>query len=646
MNKKSNISKLSWWVSAILVISILLFVDSDNMVAAVLIGGLNGAMWGWLIGYLLDGIINKYFHKDQTYNSMTKSISGNKIVTNTKRSDNTTNFKSKNRTNKPSDQNKDKPEQAKHKIEKREKEKKTATIKESTSIEKTKSSQQKIKQTEKPKKNDSLPKSDRETENAVSEIKYVNYNLKTEESETHFPIIKIPNKNCIVRSHRFGSTKRRGFKEAPFQKTVEYYFSDKFKIYGNIRMNTGKNTRPFEPDIAIIDSSNYNIRIDIEIDEPYAGITRQTTHCIGDDINRDNYFKDRGWIVIRFSEFQVHNQLNQCLKYISDILSKINPAFEIPAGLKTVENIENEKVWDVVQAQKWEKNNYREKYLNHVFQKIETETETLKRDFNNQETEEEKLVVSTSFGKEDTGKNISFNSQNKHSNDKRIKFYSENHIYTIDGVPAPSASTIIGRFFPKFDIEYWAERKAPSLGMSAKQVAQMWAEKGKKARDLGTFLHEQIENYYLGIDYLETEEFDQFKNFINDHRGLMPYRSEWRVFDENFNIAGTIDLIVSNGINHDIYDWKRSKKVINTHNGKPIVQNKWQQGVGGLRHIDDTSYNRYCLQQSLYKYILEENYRIKIDNMYLIVIYPKNDDYYKITVPYLKSEIEHILKTV
>ncbi|CAM4158460.1 hypothetical protein GILI108418_07730 [Gillisia limnaea] len=83
-------------------------------------------------------------------------------------------------------------------------------------------------------------------------------------------------------------------------------------------------------------------------------------------------------------------------------------------------------------------------------------------------------------------------------------------------------------------------------------------------------------------------------------------------------------------------------RIVNIYNGQPIEQNQWQKGVGGLSHIDDTSHNRYRLQQSLYKYILEKNYDVRIDSMYLIVMYPENDNYYKVKVPYLKNEIEYI----
>lgn len=635
MNRKSKIAKSSWWIFGILgIILHLAFLDFDNKWVLILMGALNGAFWGWLIGLLLDYIINSLFYREP----IEKPIKSNSSI------------KIEPKVHKPSNHNSYKPKSVKYKTS--ENENVTPKVTEPDIIYKPKPKAEKpktlpkVEQSVQPKKKETLPNSIKESKKPLSEIKLVNYSLDISESETNFPILKIPNYKCVVRTHRFGSTKRRGFKEASFQQAIEYFFSENFDISGNTRLNTGKSTRPFEPDIAIIGKSEENIRIDIEIDEPYAGITRQPTHCLGDDINRDNYFKDRGWIVIRFSEYQVHTQEKECLKFIANLLSKINSKYAIPNELKSYAQLDKEKVWNLVKAQKWEKEKYRETYLNHEFQILEEKQETLHRDFDEQEIEEEKYVVPTSFGQEDNGKIVSFNKLNKHSRDNRVKFYSEKHVYTIDGVPAPSASTIISRFFPEFDMEYWSERKAPSLGMSASEVAKMWSDKGKVARDKGTLLHEQIENYYLGIDYKETEEFDQFRKFINDHSDLQPYRSEWRIFDDHLNIAGTIDLIVSNGTNHDIYDWKRSKKVINTFDGEPIQQNQWQQGVGGLNHIDDTSYNRYCLQQSLYKYILEKNYNIEIENMYLIVMYPNYGNYYKVEVPYLKKEIEYILQTV
>lgn len=491
-----------------------------------------------------------------------------------------------------------------------------------------------------------LPPTKIETTKSKDEVVFVNYDILKAQATNLYPICRFPKKGTVVRSFRLGNTKRRGFKEETFQKSIEQYFGKEFTVLGNARLNTGKETRPFEPDIAIIDKSNSNLRIDIEIDEPYAGITRQPTHCKGDDVNRDIYFVDRGWIVIRFSEYQVHMQENDCLRFIAETIKSAIPKYDIPNQLVIQTSLHVEKLWDIVQAQKWEKANYREHYLNHTFQTIQEKAETIERDFDEQELKEEKLVKPTLIGKVDNKKPIGINDKNAHPRDSRIKFYPEPHVYTIDNTPAPSASTVIAKFFPEFDSIYWANRKAPELGMSANEVASMWRTKGKKAAQDGTILHEQIENFYLNQTFVRTEEFHLFESFVTENSYIKPFRTEWRIFDEQHHIAGTIDLISKNGNGYEMYDWKRSKKVVNTFNGEPIEKNPWQKGVGQLSDIDDTSYNRYCLQQSLYKYILEKNYGLKVSKMYLVVLYPDNDRYYKVEVPYLKDKVEYILRTL
>lgn len=495
-----------------------------------------------------------------------------------------------------------------------------------------------------------LPKAKAETEKSKNEILKVNYTSSISDQTDVYPIFRCPKKNTVVRSYRVGTTKRRGFKEEVFQRAIEDVFGNQFIVSGKLRINTGKDTRPFEPDIALIDKSNDCLRIDIEIDEPYAGITRQPTHCKGDDTMRDIYFVDRGWIVIRFSEYQVHMFEKECLRFISDVIKGVSSTYSIPASLAHSTSTENEKLWDIVQAQKWEKDKYRESYLNHEFKTIEERIETIERDFNEQEQKEEKLVNPTLIGVVDEKPSIGFNLINSHPRDKRIEFYPEPHIYTIDKTPAPSASTIISKFFPEFDSYGKASSLSPSnplYGLPVEEIVQTWNSRGMEAANKGTFLHEQIEKYYLGEHYEKTEEFHLFEQFVSDHKNIKPHRSEWRIFDEEHHIAGTIDLISKNGVGFDIYDWKRSKKVVDTYNGEPITKDTWGNvGVGQLKDIDDTSYNRYCLQQSLYRYILEKNYNLTISKMYLVVLYPDNDRYYKVEVPYLKKRVEYILKTI
>ncbi|WP_340153454.1 hypothetical protein [uncultured Marivirga sp.] len=485
----------------------------------------------------------------------------------------------------------------------------------------------------------------------LTENLFVDYDLSLSRKLDVFPVIRIPKKGCIVRSHRFGNTKRRGFKEISFQKSIEKYFNSHFLVSGEVRLNTGVDTRPFEPDIALIEKGkNKNIRFDIEIDEPYAGITRQPTHCKNEDTLRDTYFVDRGWIVLRFSEHQVHTKELECLKFIARLANKLDPNFTIPADLAAVPDLISEKIWDMVQAQQWEKARYREKYLNHEFGEILTDEETPERGFSEQEVNEEKLVQTSMLATVENIKSIGFNKSNFHPRDTRISFYPEEHVYTIDQVPVPSASTVIGKFFPQFDAYGKATTLSPSnplFGLDADEIVEIWNKRGADAANLGTVLHEQIENYYLKQPVTETDEFILFKEFVKDHPNISPYRTEWRIFDDHYNIAGTIDLISKNGGNFEIYDWKRSKKVVDPSSGNPIKHDTWgNTGVGKLSSIEDTSYNKYCLQQSLYCYILEKNYDLEVDKMFLVVLYPEYDSYHKVETPYWKDKVEYILNTL
>ena len=178
----------------------------------------------------------------------------------------------------------------------------------------------------------------------------------------------------------------------------------------------------------------------------------------------------------------MHIQELECLSFIAKIIKSIDENFHVPTELASVNNLNSDRLWDTLQAQKWEKVKYREGYPNHSFEEIFEEAETSERDFNEQELKEEELVVPSIIGKIDEGKNIAFNKLNSHRRDKRIIFYPEPHIYTIDNIPAPSASEVIGKFFPEFDSEYWSIRKSKDLGMSIEEVALMWKADGERVQ--------------------------------------------------------------------------------------------------------------------------------------------------------------------
>ncbi len=488
-----------------------------------------------------------------------------------------------------------------------------------------------------------------ETKQGTKTNFYVNYETLYKDTYTDYPIIKIPKKGCIVKSYRIGTSYRRGYKEQDFESMLKKYFSNIFEIRGDIRINTGDYSRPYEPDIALIDNkSGKNIRIDIEIDEPYSGITRQPIHCISEDEQRNIYFKKRGWIVIRLSELQVHKHEKECLKFIAKFIQALGLNYKMHHLLENTPDLIEENQWDALQAQKWEQKKYREKYLNHEFHPIEQPpflNEPISHGLNDREKKEEAEVKEKYMPIEIQ---TSYNDRNKHLLDKSIRFEAEEHIYKINGVQFPSVTTILEKFFPIFDAYKIAtnlSRSNPLYGRPVEEIVKIWEDKGIQTAADGTYLHEQIESYFLGKEYDNSiPEFRHFQGFINQKQ-FTPYRSEWKIFDSTYQIAGTIDLVVKTDIGYDIYDWKRSRKIVDTRGN--IDTKSWGKiGRGNLSHIPDTRYNRYVLQQNIYKYILETNYDILIDNMYLVVLHPDYNTYYCHQVDVMETETLSILKSL
>ena len=176
-------------------------------------------------------------------------------------------------------------------------------------------------------------------------------------------------------------------------------------------------------------------------------------------------------------------------------------------------------------------------------------------------------------------------------------------------------------------------------------------------------MHEQIEKKFLGEEVVDRyhfcfksktrqadelvsveKELAQFDSFAKSRR-IEPYRTEWRIFDEEFGIAGTVDLLAKSGDKYVMYDWKRSLKVISPlSNGLYNIQgNGFSSGLGQLSHLDDSSFNHYCLQQNLYRRILKTKYGIDVAQMFLVIFHREYDRYYLIPVPKMDKEINVIL---
>jgi hypothetical protein len=261
--------------------------------------------------------------------------------------------------------------------------------------------------------------------------------------------------------------------------------------------------------------------------------------------------------------------------------------------------------------------------------------------------------------------------QHAHSRDALIRRNPLQHGYLIAGherTEFTSVTTWVGSHFAKFD----ADKVIPLMmggrkwndshecwGMTPPEIKAHWAEKGRVAAEAGTALHDRIEVFMNRLDadhsharLLETEasadltdepiEWHYFLHYLAATKQLVPFRTEWMVFDEELRIAGCIDMVYQNEDGTlSIYDWKRC-------GGLCDKAGRWDEACDPppIAHLADTKYTHYALQINVYKAILERQYGYTVRDMCLVQLHPANGnkDYKIWPLPDLSEEVDQLLR--
>ena len=148
------------------------------------------------------------------------------------------------------------------------------------------------------------------------------------------------------------------------------------------------------------------------------------------------------------------------------------------------------------------------------------------------------------------------------------------------------------------------------------------------------------------IDFKEKLEFmpiewHYFLNFVRDNPTLIPYRTEWTIYNEDVKIAGSIDMVYENPDGTlSIYDWKRSKNITRINNFNKFAISPL------ICHLPDSNFWHYALQLNTYKVILEEKYGKKVKDLYLVRLHPDAEEknYELIKLPDLSKDVIDLLK--
>ncbi|MCC3589268.1 MAG: hypothetical protein JGK14_01165 [Microcoleus sp. PH2017_28_MFU_U_A] len=111
------------------------------------------------------------------------------------------------------------------------------------------------------------------------------------------------------------------------------------------------------------------LAIDIEIDEPYDGRTGKPHHCVdrNKDSQRNRFFLERNWVVIRFSELQVVKYPDACCRVIARVICQITGDYRGLVQLGNVADLLSHKQWTVKEATYMAKMRFRQSYLENNF---------------------------------------------------------------------------------------------------------------------------------------------------------------------------------------------------------------------------------------------------------------------------------------
>lgn len=160
----------------------------------------------------------------------------------------------------------------------------------------------------------------------------------------------------------------RGIAKTEAQKGVSeaYFFTYLQRYFADCELNSDyfalNDAIGYTTDFSLIFPEGY--ALDIEIDEPYEGKSKAPHHCQDDDKdrNRNNYLCKLGWIVIRFSEYQVVRHPESCCRLIALVLSKLG-CDRYLEPLKDFANLPTDRAWTSSSVKGMVARQYRESYL-------------------------------------------------------------------------------------------------------------------------------------------------------------------------------------------------------------------------------------------------------------------------------------------
>lgn len=270
-----------------------------------------------------------------------------------------------------------------------------------------------------------------------------------------------------------------------------------------------------------------------------------------------------------------------------------------------------------------------------------------------------------------------------------VCFNEESHTYwnENDNAKYISVTTLIERYGQPFDKEFWSAYKALELlipkdswaiekrsllnshkfdkeilstydiseldfNKTQQGILDEWDKTNRESCERGTKIHAAIEQsmYDMGAN-VSLKKFgvggkfvcDKGRTLLDLENGVYPEYLISNTSDDNLlRLAGQIDLLVKEGNDIIIMDWKTNKE-IKTKSGFDTKTKSTAKMLYPLGNLDDCNYYHYTLQLSTYAWMIQQinpNFHIKD---LIMVHFDHNGKQTVYHLDYLKEEVEKML---
>lgn len=278
---------------------------------------------------------------------------------------------------------------------------------------------------------------------------------------------------------------------------------------------------------------------------------------------------------------------------------------------------------------------------------------------------------------------------------QNVCYNDEKHVYWDENGTYVSVTTLIGKFCQEFDGEFWSGYKALERLLSAEEfkaeksqllkthkinikyfcdmynfslndyneaqqsILDEWAKTNAESCERGSKIHAELEGNYTSKKACNMKKFGlggKFEVNTNDslmkdnkelldiEKGVFPEYMVYRKSEDGkFKLAGQIDLLIKDGNDIYIIDYKTNKKLddksfFNTQTRKATMM-KYP-----MNNIMDCNKMHYALQLSTYAWMLQKlnpNFVIK---KLMLIHYDHQGNVTEHELDYLKDDVERMCK--